>query len=195
MPIEAVINREIIEKINTMLAFQRMDPIHIRIVTPTVKNVDLNGESLFSKLQKLFTYKDVQITLIIKPEWMIEKEDQEFLEKLKSIGVKVHSNPNLHAKILLVENNQEKLALVGSANYTIGGLKRNDESSVYFINDENGVYEKLYDYITNMLKRINEYIIGSDTTSTKDQLEKRLIRLEQKRKTIKESIAALENGL
>jgi len=195
MIIEAVVNQEIRDKINLMLAYQRDDPILVRIICPKIRNVPLTSDGknlVFDKIKKLIDNRETLVSLIINPTWMINDEDKKFLDDLKNIGVKIHANNNLHAKLILVQNDNEKLALIGSANISRRGLFGHDEASVFFLNKDEQVYEKLFDYITRMLKRANEYTSGGDSTPRKDLLEKTLQKFERKVDKLKEKLKNME---
>jgi phosphatidylserine/phosphatidylglycerophosphate/cardiolipin synthase-like enzyme len=189
--IEAVTNQEIRDKLKKMLSVVWDTPLQVRILSPKIRDVDLVGDTVFSLLRRLTRERDVQITLIINPEWMVEEGDKEFLKKLDEIGVKIHSNTNLHAKMILVENMTHKIALIGSANYTKGGTNGNDEASIFLINQDPHVYDKLYEYVTRMLRRINEYGVGGDTTPRPEQLVKTIEKLGNKVEKLKLELAAL----
>lgn len=194
MPIEAITNREIKDKLNQMLAYQREDPILIRIVLPKIRNVTLTDDgqiTVFDKIKKLMENKEVTVTLIINPNYMFEPQDKDLIQKFRGLGVKIHSNTNLHAKLILVQNEKEQLALVGSANISQGGLAGHDEACVYFINEQDQVYEKLFSYVTRMLERANQYIAGSDTTPRSEQLKRQITKFRRKIDKLQQELDSL----
>lgn len=161
MVIEAVCDRELITKIDQLLAYQRDAPIHVRIVCPRVSKTELIKESITEKIKKLIKFKDALVMLLIDPKYL--KKDvagadllNNYIKELEDIGVKVHSKRNLHAKIILVENNTEKGLLLMSSNLTHTGLHISKEAGVYFLNEKTYVYDKLKRYVTDFIKESNE---------------------------------------
>jgi len=165
MVIEALYDRQIRDVVGKLLAYQRNAPIHIRIVSPIIHDVELSdGEMLSKKIIKLIKFKDAKVTLVINPK-MLKKKDKdviELLERLDEMGVKIHCKKDLHAKTILLESREDRGVLVASANLTPSGLGSNKEIGVYFLNELDDVYDKIYDYVTDMLKETNVNVKGGD---------------------------------
>ncbi|MEM3612658.1 MAG: phospholipase D-like domain-containing protein [Candidatus Bathyarchaeia archaeon] len=165
MVIEALCDRQIRDVVGRLLAYQRDAPIHVRIVSPIIRDVKLSdGEMLSKKINKLIKFKDAKVTLVINPK-MLNKKDKnviELLERLEEMGVRVHCKRNLHAKTILLESRKDKGVLIASANLTPSGLGSNKELGVYFLNELDDVYNKIYDYVTDMLKETNVSAKGGD---------------------------------
>jgi phosphatidylserine/phosphatidylglycerophosphate/cardiolipin synthase-like enzyme len=165
MVIEALCDRQIRDVVGRLLAYQRDAPIHVRIVSPFIRDVKLSdGEMLSQKINKLIKFKGATVTLIINPNTLKKKDKNEIglLEKLEEIGVRIHCKKNLHAKTILLESRTDKGILITSANFTPSGLGSQKEIGVYFLNELDDVYNKIYDYVTNMLKETNVNIKGGD---------------------------------
>jgi phosphatidylserine/phosphatidylglycerophosphate/cardiolipin synthase-like enzyme len=165
MVVQALYDRQIRDCVGKLLAYQRDAPIHIRIVSPFVHDVELSdGEMLSKKINKLIKFKHATVTLLIslKPLMKKDKNEIELLEKLEEMGVKIHYKKNLHAKTILLESGGDRGVLITSANFTPSGLGLQKEIGVYFLNEPNDVYEKIYDYVTNMLSETNVNIRGGD---------------------------------
>lgn len=110
MTILPVVDRNLPNRLSSMLAYQRREPIHLRLVSQHIFDFKLDGTSIFQILKRLKTKKNASIALLLDrkryadaPE-NIKKEIQE----LEDIGVKFHKIRNLHAKLVTVENNQVK---------------------------------------------------------------------------------------
>jgi phosphatidylserine/phosphatidylglycerophosphate/cardiolipin synthase-like enzyme len=162
--VKAVYDREIRDIVKQLLAYQRRAPIHIRIVTPWIHDAELSSKLTLSQLIiRLIKYKDATVTLLVNPKRMTKEEEIKLLEKLEGAGVKVHYKRDLHAKLILLDSKEDKGVLVTSANLTPTGLGKFKEVGVYFLNEHiNDVFNRLYDYITHLLKETNINIKGGD---------------------------------
>lgn len=163
MVIEALCDRQIRDVVGRLLAYQRDAPIHVRIVSPFIRDAKLSdGEMLSEKINKLIKFKGATVTLIINPNTLKKKDALELLEKLEEMGVRIHCKKDLHAKTILLESKKDKGVLITSANLTSSGLGSNKEIGVYFLNELEDVYKKIYAYVTDMLKETNVNIKGGD---------------------------------
>ncbi len=92
------------------------------------------------------------------------KERSKSLKLIKSLGEKIHHCDNLHSKVFF--NN--KKALLGSANLTVSGMRKNHEMSILF-NDTN-LIEELNTWFRELWDKTN--IIDSKNLKT---IKKRII--------------------
>jgi len=153
MVVEAVYDRQIRDAVGKLLAYQRDAPIHIRIVSPIIHDTELSdGYMLSQKINRLIKFKDARITLIVNKKREEDPQEEELLQKLEDIGVKVHRKKELHVKTILLDSRRDKAVLITSANLTPTGLGLQKEIGVYFLNQLNHIYEKIYRYVTHLLK-------------------------------------------
>jgi len=158
MTILPVVDRDLPNRLSSMLAYQRRGPIHLRLVSQHIFDFMLDGTSIFQILKRLKTKKNASIALLLDrkryadaPE-NIKKEIQE----LEDIGVKFHKIRNLHAKLVTVENNQEKCLLVTSANLSHNAYHKAHEVGLYCQNHDESVFDSFKTYITRLIISQNE---------------------------------------
>lgn len=162
MVIEASYDRHIKDVVDNLLAYQRDAPIHLRLISPKIHDVQLIEDTLFQKIKRLITHKNALVTMLVNPNGMKSEKEKDYIKQLEEMGVKVHYKRELHAKIILLDNIKERAVLIGSANLTPTGLYKNKEAAVYFLNDQQQVYDRINSYVTHLLKETNENIKGGD---------------------------------
>lgn len=163
MVVEVVFDAQIGEAVRKLLAYQRDAPIHIRIASPIIHEVQLpDGEKLSDKLKKLIKYKNARITLIINPKLLKKGEAINLLNTLEDIGVRIHCKRDLHAKTILLDSKRDKGFLITSANLTPSGLSKQREIGLYSLNDLDNIFQSLHLYVSKLLKETNESIRGGD---------------------------------
>ena len=152
--ITAVLDRQLLDRLKSMLAYQRRQPIHLRLVSQHIFDFSLDGNSIFQILKRLRTSKNASITLLLDKKRYLSAPQiiKTEIQKLEDVGVKVHAIRNLHAKIVTVENNQEKCVLVTSANLSNRAYYRAHEVGLYCHNDIHGIFDDIKKYITELIK-------------------------------------------
>lgn len=152
MTLITVLDRELPDKLKSMLAYQRRAPLHIRLVSQHIYDFSLDGTSIFEILRKLRTRKDASIALLLDRKRYQEASlaIKEEIQKLEGIGVRFHTVRDLHAKIVTVENNQEKCALVTSANLSHHAYYESHEIGLY-CQDICEVFKSIKKYITHLI--------------------------------------------
>jgi len=163
MVAEAIVDREIRDRITNLLAYQRDSPIHVRIVSPWIHDVVLSdGKTASEKIRQLITFKGALVTLLVNPTRMTGDEDREFLRQLEDAGVKVHYKRDLHAKAVLLRSRDDIGLVVMSANFTHTGLGIQQEIGVYLLNDLPDLFVKLDKYVAALLKETNLNVRGGE---------------------------------
>jgi len=160
MTVKAVLDRGFTKVLSALLAKERREPIHIRLVSPHLGDFEMNGKSLVEKLTVLRTRKNASVLLLLdrKEHKNYIKQHGELPEKLRvlqDLGVRIQTVRNLHAKIVMVENKIEKCLLVSSANLTDTAYNKNHEAGVYIQNEHEEVYDSFRKYIIGILISIN----------------------------------------
>lgn len=158
--IKSVFDRELIQVLHSLLAKERREPIHIRLVSPHIGDFQVLGENLMKKLVILRTRKSAAILLLLDKRShnnyiKLHGDIPEEVKRLQDAGVRVQTIRNLHAKIVMVENRQEKCLLVSSANLTDTAYRKNHEVGIYIQSEREDIYVSFGKYITNLLKSIN----------------------------------------
>jgi len=140
-------------RLKSLLSYQRREPIHIRLVSQHIFDFDINGVNIFQILRRLKTKKNARITLILdRKRYRDSKQEiKDEIQKLEDVGVNFHTIRNLHAKIITVENNQEKCLLITSANLSHHAYFVAHEVGVYFHNYET-IFDSFKKYITNLIR-------------------------------------------
>ncbi len=162
LAIEILCNgEELRDAIRDLLSFER-HPREVRIISPVVTNPQVWQEnSLLQILTRLSRVDGIMIVLLTtrpytrKSDAAAIKEIQkrkDMIEKLESIGVRVHFLRSLHAKLILAHSGRDKLLLVCSSNMTRGGLWKNTEAGIVVKNEATHLYDRLYEHITRLLK-------------------------------------------
>jgi phosphatidylserine/phosphatidylglycerophosphate/cardiolipin synthase-like enzyme len=159
----------------------RRKPYKVRIVSLSVKDVLLDGKSKHSLKRKLalLLSADTLVTILIgnspyrfdnivtkvkskyKKKEDVEKEvkryeelkkaELEFYKDLMARGAKIYHNRRVHAKMILVETNSQRIVLIMSSNLTDRGLRRNYEVGIYIPNAEENFFRELDSYVTHVL--------------------------------------------
>ena len=126
-------------------AFEKTEH-HIRIISPFVQEsmtrylVDSMGKGITSNL----------ITRFYREDFIRSVSSLAALKGLQKAGVDIYALEDLHTKLYLFD---DKVAIIGSANFTGGGFGSNIELSLY-IEDEYDLIARLSDYFDNMLLSI-----------------------------------------
>ena len=154
MTIIPVFNRELPVRLESILSYQRREPIHLRLVSQHILDFDLDGISIFTILKRLKTRKNANITIILdKKTYRNTSQKVIFkLNELEDLGINIHIIRNLHAKIITVENNHEQCLLVTSANLSHNAYFVAREAGIYFQNDQDGIFNSFKKYITDLIK-------------------------------------------
>jgi len=163
MAIQALCKKEDLkEAIRDILSYERY-PREVRIVCPVITDPEIcDGNTFLGLVQRLSRLENITISLITRKPIVrsqaSESERREVLERLnvietlEALRIKVFDGgKDLHAKIILTESVDDKLALIMSANLTPTGLDRNIEAGICFKNDRNEIYDAVYNYITQLL--------------------------------------------
>lgn len=158
--IRSVLDRELIQILCSVLAKERREPIHIRLVSPHIGDFEVDGESFLERLTVLKTRKNAAIFLLLD-----KKEHNNYIKqhgdlpdeikRLEDLGVRIQTIRNLHAKLVMVENKQEKCLLVTSANLTDTGYHKSHEVGIYIQSEREDIYGSFVQYLTKVLKIIN----------------------------------------
>lgn len=157
MVIEAVCDREIIPKIDTLFAYQRDAPIIVRITSPIVTNTGLTGKTFIQKINDLRTHKGARVILIVNTKDAQQNTTMSnYLQELEDIGVKIHYRNKIHAKIILVEGGNDKGLLLTTSNFTRRGLHVSRETGIYFLNERIDIYDKIKRWVINLIKEPDE---------------------------------------
>ena len=152
MVIKTVCDRDIRDVVTSLLAYQRDAPIHIRMVSPRICDAILSdGDKLSEKINDLITYKNALVTLVVKKKGIKDDKEDEILQTLQDMGVKIHFRKNLHVKTILLTTNKEKGVLITSSNLTPTGLGSQREMGVYFLNEMDHIHERVDRYLTKLL--------------------------------------------
>ena len=135
----------------------RNPPSRIRIVCLNVHDVELiAGIGLKEALIRLLAY-GVTLSIVVgeKPDEMSD-ETRNFFREIIDHGGRIYRHRNIHAKVLLCEEDGGANAVITSANFTPTGLHRKYEvgTCLYDLDDE--LYASLRDF-TN-------FILGLDGT-------------------------------
>lgn len=159
--IRSVLDRELIQVLRSLLAKERREPIHIRLVSPHIGDFEANGETLLEKLTVLRTKKNAAILLLLDRKshnnYIKQHGDlPDEIKKLQDVGVRVQTIRNLHAKIVMVENKREKCLLVTSANLTDTAYHKSHEVGIYIQSEREDIYDSFGKYVTELLKSINQ---------------------------------------
>jgi len=163
MVTEAIVDREICDRLENLLAYQRDPPIRIRIVSPWIHEVVLSdGRTLSQKIRQLIAFKRASVTLLVNPTRMTTPEEKDFLKLLEDAGVRIHYKRDLHAKALLLESARDVGLVLTSANFTQTALSKQQEVGIYLLNELPHIFEKLDRYVTGLLKETNVNIRGGD---------------------------------
>lgn len=125
----------------------------VRIMTMNLRNVNLKKDSasLLSKIKELRRAEVVVTILIGGREKRFSDEERRFLKELSERGVNIFYDYRAHAKLILVNSNQEKLALITSANFTHTALYVNWEIGVVYFNIREDIYKMFDEYINEKL--------------------------------------------
>lgn len=139
----------------------------LRIVTPFLS---------FSAIKKLLVYvnSDVEIILITRfkrEDFLTGVSNLEALRLLRSRGAKIYSIKDLHGKMYLFDN---KSAVVGSANMTMGGLLKNIELSLLFDNEVE-LIDELSDYFNKLVDNSEDYYIDELRIAEEDEQIQKII--------------------
>lgn len=120
---------------------------HIRIVSPFI------GFETSKQLDSSLKDTKVECTIITRfyrEDFLNHASSLEGLKILIEAGFKVIALKNLHAKLYIFDN---ELAILGSANFTMGGFRFNHELSL-LIEDEDNLINQLSIYYDDLLKKI-----------------------------------------
>lgn len=106
----------------------------------------------FHRKINLLVNAGVTVTILIGGrKKKFSREEKLFLKDLSERGVNIFYHNRAHAKLILVNSNQEKLALITSANFTHTALYVNWEIGVMCFNITEDIYDKFDEYISRML--------------------------------------------
>ncbi len=157
MVVKACCDRELPEIVKRLTAYQRREPVHLRIISPHVSDFDLNNESFSKRITMLRSSRNATISILID-----RKEISKFLRKyghkpgilteLEETGVNILTVRDLHAKIVFLEAGKEKALLVCSSNLTKTGMHISHETGIYMLNDDPKVFERIERYINWLFK-------------------------------------------
>lgn len=116
-------------------------PSKMTIVSPFLAKLP-GYDNLVQFAQQVYARNPTtEFTLVTNPPSNTKNDRLSFVVAglLENMGVEllIRSSPFLHSKIYLLEYEEEKpRSFVGSANFTIGGLERNDETTAFFMDDD-----------------------------------------------------------
>jgi phosphatidylserine/phosphatidylglycerophosphate/cardiolipin synthase-like enzyme len=148
-----VCDREIRDVVTKLLAYERKGPIQIRMVSPRIHDARLtDGWTLSRKINFLIKFKGASITLIVRRKTKEDIKEEELLQNLEDMGVRIHFRKNLHVKTILLDSAVDKAVLISSSNLTPTGLEIQREMGAYFLNERSHIYERVDRYITELLK-------------------------------------------
>jgi phosphatidylserine/phosphatidylglycerophosphate/cardiolipin synthase-like enzyme len=122
----------------------------IRISSLYVENVELKeGRKFLDELLRI-AKKEIEITILIgtkpkKTHWI------RFFEELSQFGIKLYYNGRVHSKIILLYGEKTNIALIGSSNFTHGGLAHRYEAGVFLKDLANEKFYKLETYFNNVI--------------------------------------------
>ena len=110
-------------------------PIKLHIVSPFIGRIPAFG-TIVNFARIYLQESDKELLLITRPpgrsEDLLSNEEAEALCNL-GVDLRIRSSPPLHSKIYQFEFPEgDRTAFVGSANFTLGGFKRNDETIAIF---------------------------------------------------------------
>lgn len=151
--VEMLCNREIAPAIDRILHTSNLK--RIRVSSLYVENVELKeGRKFLDELLKI-AKNNVEVTILVgqKPQrghWI------RFFENLEAFGINLYYNRLVHSKILLLYGAETKVALIGSSNFTHGGLVLRFEVGVCLSDLADEKFYKLETYFNS--------VIGSEET-------------------------------
>jgi phosphatidylserine/phosphatidylglycerophosphate/cardiolipin synthase-like enzyme len=146
--VEFLCNEEIAPAVDAIL--QTNDVKKIRVSSLYVENVELReGRKFLDELLRI-AKKDIEVTVLVghKPKrhhWL------RFFEELSQFGIKLYYNSRVHSKIILLYGEKTNIALIGSHNFTHGGLVHQYEAGVFLKDLANEKFYKLEDYFNNVI--------------------------------------------
>ena len=125
----------------------------VRIMTMNLGDFNLKKDSdPFLRKINLLVNAGVTVTILIGGrEKRFSDEERRFLKELSERGVNIFYDYRAHAKLILVNSNQEKLALITSANFTHTALYVNWEIGVVYFNIREDIYKMFDEYINEKL--------------------------------------------
>ena len=125
----------------------------IRIMTMNLGDFNLKKDSdPFLRKINLLVSTGVTVTILIGGrEERFSDRERMFLKELYERGVNIFYDYRAHTKLILVNSNQEKLALITSANFTHTALYVNWEIGVMCFNITEDIYDKFDEYISRRL--------------------------------------------
>jgi len=111
----------------------------IKIVSPWI------GKEIIDDLRAVKEEKDLLITVVC----LDDEKNNEAIEEAEKAGIRVIKMPSsaegiVHAKVMIIDN---AIALMGSANFTVNGLKKNVEAVIVTIDS---------DKVEKLLQQFNE---------------------------------------
>ncbi|MDH5771285.1 MAG: hypothetical protein OEZ25_08370 [Candidatus Bathyarchaeota archaeon] len=74
--IRSVLDRELIQILRSVLAKERREPIHIRLVSPHIRDFEVDGEGFLERLTVLKTRKNAAIFLLLD-----KKENNNYIKQ------------------------------------------------------------------------------------------------------------------
>jgi len=120
----------------------------------------VDSKTLLDKIKTLVTRKNASIVIVLDRKSHNNYIKQHgtlppALKTLEDLGVRIQTVRDVHAKIIMVENNQDKCLLVTSANLTHTAYHKNHELGIYFHNEREDIYDSFAEYIKDLLVRNN----------------------------------------
>ncbi len=136
----------------------------IRIISPFLsrKMADLLCEAAYKGVECSF------VTRFYLQDFLDGSNTLDGLQDMLDAGVKLYALIGLHTKLYLFD---EMDAIVGSANFTEGGLVRNVELSIH-LNDEPAI-DTLQDYYDDIVSKVNKADDGQITQEMLDDYKER----------------------
>lgn len=145
MPVEVIQNEHYSKIFN---AFQQAKK-EIKIITPFI------GLDMSTKLANIINKRNLKCTVITRfkcQDFIDCASNIAALKELKKAEVSLFALKKLHTKLYIIDNS---VAILGSANFTIGGFKMNHELSIMFTN-QNDVISELTQYFDDLIKSIQD---------------------------------------
>jgi phosphatidylserine/phosphatidylglycerophosphate/cardiolipin synthase-like enzyme len=161
MKLLPILDRELPKRLKSMLAIERPEPINMHLVSQHILDFMLDGANIFHILKRLRTMKNANVVLLLDRKRFknAPTKIKAEIKNLEDVGVRIHTIRNLHAKIVIVEDNQDRNILITSANLSHQGYYVSHEVGLYCYDcsrDDKEFFNTFSRYITNLIKAQNQ---------------------------------------
>ena len=140
----------LLEKRLSQLITARKGKKKLKIFSQHVHEASINDVKFSKKLEQLVKSKTQVIIVINRRVLARDKKEQEFVQELDEIGVRVYPKKFIHAKLVLLEGKSEGL-LVSSLNITDTAIHQNKEAGIFIEDDEKNLITEAKSYISTIL--------------------------------------------